>query len=264
MKTSIKFLPTEKINLSTKNKMWNIYEKYYSYNREYFMERIAKNTHFAFFYEGQSLVGFTGLRINKLKINGKKTLLLYFGQAVIENKFRGKNLLRKMSVKIGQKYFWDLLFSDGYCWCDTISFKSYIFFAKSMAEFYPTYKTETPLKEEHVIFSIGETFYPDSFCPMTGTVKKENNYVSDPTAKITRRHLSSPDIKFYALSNPGHEKGNGLITIVPMSFNNLVHLTKSSLRKKWRRGKLFKLNLGAIIPDWNFQIKWQELAMRIF
>ncbi|MEO1260495.1 MAG: hypothetical protein AAFZ15_16990 [Bacteroidota bacterium] len=263
MKTSIKFLPINKINNSLKNNMWDIYKKYYSYSETYFKQRITKNTHFAFFYEGKQLVGFTGLRINKIKVANKKTLLLYFGQAVIETKYRSKNLLARMSIIIGRKYFWDLLFSDGYCWCDTISFKSYLFFAKSMAEFYPTYREETPIKEELVIFNIGETFYPDSFSPMSGTVKKEKNYVNDPAAIITKRHLSSPDINFYATANPGYAQGHGLITIVPMSIKNLMHLVRKSIKKQILRKKR-KLALRSALPfKWNYRVKLQELVLRI-
>ena len=248
MKTTIKFLSSKTISEPVKNEMWNIYQKYYSYSRDYFMQRIPQNTHFAFFYDQEKMIGFTGLRINKIKTNGKKTLLLYFGQAVIETKYRGQNILRRMSIKIGIKYFWDLIFSSGYCWCDTVSFKSYLFFAKSMAEFYPTYKRGTPIQEEHVIYSIGETFYPESFCAFTGTVIKENNFVTDPSAKITQRHLASPDIRFYAMANPGHAKGDGLITIVPMSIKNLFHLAKRMLHRKKRNRKQKYLPPAKLAP----------------
>lgn len=238
MKTTIKFLKTGKITTELKEEMWSIYEKYYSYEKDYFFHRMMNNTHFAFFYHGTNLVGFTGLRINKIKVEGRRTLLIYFGQAVIESAYRNKNFLKRLSTLIGFKYFWQLLFAKGYCWCDTISFKSYLFFAKSMAEFYPSYKKNTPLQEEQVIYSIGETFYPDSFCALTGTVVKEQNYVTDISARITERHLKSPDIHFYALANPGYADGHGLITIVPMSLKNLTFI----LKRLWKQRKRKKIN----------------------
>ena len=151
MKTNIMFRSTEDICNNTQEAMWDIYEKYYSYSKDYFLNRIAKNTHFAFFYEGNKLVGFTGLRINRLNVNGKKTFTIYFGQAAIEKEYRGKNLLRRMSVQIGWKYLWDVLFTNSYCWSDAISYKSYLFYAKSFAEFYPTHKATTPENEKNVI-----------------------------------------------------------------------------------------------------------------
>ena len=59
MKTKIKFRTVRKINESTKENMWDIYKKYYSYNQEYFMQ-------------GEKLTGLTGLRINKIKMDGWK------------------------------------------------------------------------------------------------------------------------------------------------------------------------------------------------
>lgn len=264
MKTKIKFQTVGKISESTKENMWAIYKKYYSYSKAYFMQRIPNNTHFAFFNEGENMVGFTGLRINKIKVDGRKKLLLYFGQAVIEKGYRGKNFLRRMSILIGIKYLKDLIITDGYCWSDTISYKSYLFYAKSMKEYYPTYKTETPIKEEKVIYKIGETFYPDSFNPFSGTVRKEKNYVTDTSAHITNRHLSSPDIKFYATANPGHAKGHGLITIVPMSLGNLMHIMIKSITKKMKRNKLLPNNLRFLVPLRNYKTTLKELVMQLF
>jgi hypothetical protein len=233
MKVKIFFKAVDQIEESLIQEMWALYQKFYCYSEEYFRERIpTRNTHFAFFYDGDSLVGFTGLRINRIKPNGKRVLLLYFGQAAIEPAYRGKNLLRRMSIKIGMKYILDLIFSNGYCWMDAVSFKSYLFFAKSMAEFYPSRHEPTPPQEREVICQIGNTYYKDAFNPALGTVEKEVNFVTDPSAVITERHLSSPDIRFYASVNPGYAQGHGLITVVPMSFKNLFHVVRTVIKRQ--------------------------------
>lgn len=231
MKIKIFFKPVQKISESTTEEMWSLYKKYYSYSETYFRERIhARNTHFAFFYRGEQLVGFTGLRINRLRVQGRKVLLLYFGQAVMEKAYRGKNLFRRMSIKVGWQYLKDILFSEGYCWCDAVSFKSYMFFAKGMADMYPSYKAETPPVEQEIINHIGQTFYPETFCPNTGIVRKEENFVTDPTAQVKEEYLQEPNIQFYAKANPGYSKGDGLLTICPMSLKNLFHLIWHMLR----------------------------------
>jgi hypothetical protein len=243
MKIKIFLKPVSAISTATINEMWKLYDRYYEYDEAYFRERIhSRNTHFAFFYKGKQLVGFTGLRINRLRLEGRKVLLMYFGQAVMEKAHRGKNLLRRMSIKIGFKYLWDLIFSEGYCWCDAVSFKSYMFFAKGFTEMYPNYKVNTPAKEQEIIRQIGTIYYPDQFCPETGTVRKEQNFVIDPSAQISTEDLKVPHIKFYAEANPGHERGDGLITITSMSFKNLFYLISHMLKRiKLFRSGLFHL-----------------------
>ena len=42
-----------------KDKMWEVYQPYYSYTKEYFMDRVAKNNYYSFYKNGSQVGTFT-------------------------------------------------------------------------------------------------------------------------------------------------------------------------------------------------------------
>lgn len=220
MRTKV-LITTNDFSQSTKEEMWRIYHGYYNYEKDYFMQRIAKNNYYAFYIHDGELVGFTGLKINHKKIGGRKVFLIYFGQTVITNGFRGKSLIPITGFKLFLK-FWDkFIFSEMYFWADTLCYKPYLVFAKTLDEYYPSYKTPNSKRIKQVIDFIGETHYPDSYDSSTGTVVKNINLVRDPSSVIREADLQDPDIRFYEQANPHYNIGRGLITLGPGNRKNL-------------------------------------------
>ncbi len=205
----------------TKEQMWEIYKKYYTYTKESFMDRISGNNFYAFYTKGDRLVGFTGLRIDRFKFEGRRKLLVYYGQTVVDQGFRGKALTQRTGVKLCIKYFKDILFSDVYMWCDALTYRAYLVFAKTLEEYYPTYKEPTPGHIKRMMTYIGEQRYGENFQPESGTVEKPIDYVKDPSVKIRPAKLRDADINFYAHANPGYQQGNGLLTLAPMNRTNV-------------------------------------------
>ncbi|MFT4667362.1 MAG: hypothetical protein ACI8YQ_004291 [Polaribacter sp.] len=230
MKISINITDNQ-FSAATKEEMWNIYKKYYNYSKSSFMERVANNNHFSLYTNQGKIVGFTGLRINKVQSDKKSKLLIYFGQTVIDKQFRGKALLPITGAKLCMKYFWDLLRSDVYFWCDALNYKPYLVFAKTLADFYPTRKRNMPKAIKNLIDFIGNQHYKESYCPETGTVLKPVNLVSDLSVRVYENDRKDVDIQFYMKGNPGYIDGHGLITLAPVNFSNFNLLLKRFINK---------------------------------
>ena len=230
MKVSIKITGNQ-FSASTKEEMWNIYKKYYNYSKNSFMERVAMNNYFALYTNQGKIVGFTGLRINKVQSDKKRKLMIYFGQTVIDKQFRGKALLPITGAKLCMKYFWDLLSSEVYFWCDALSYKPYLVFAKTLADFYPTRKRNMPKSIKNLIDVIGNQHYQDSYCPESGTVLKPVHLVSDLSVCVYEKDKQDADIQFYMKANPRYTEGHGLITLAPVNFSNFNLLLKRFINK---------------------------------
>lgn len=252
MKTKIIF-SSNKISTETKEEMWQIYRKFYAYKKDYFMNRIEKNTDFVFYCQNNQILGFTGLKINRIKVEGKKRLLIYFGQTILSKEIRGKSLFPLTGVKLITKYFKEIIFNKAYFWADSLSYKSYLIFAKTLNECYPSRKFETPSDINDLVQFIGGTHYKDSFCAKTGTVLKPVNYVTDPSAFLSYKDLKDPDIKFFVEANSKYKEGHGLITIGPINQKNVLRLLKryfsktldlSSFKKKILFPVLRQINLS--------------------
>jgi hypothetical protein len=224
-------ITTNELNEATKEEMWQVYHQYYHYSREYFMQRIHRNNYFSFYRVDGRIVGFTGLRINRTEVYDKECLLIYFGQTIISKHHRGNALIPRTAVKLFLKYWKDLVRGRIYVWADALTYKAYLVFAKTLKEFYPTYKSAMPVHVKALINFVGDEYYGETFCLNTGTVRKDTVFVNDPTTLINARQEKDKDVLFYAQSNPNYIKGHGLITLAPMTGKNYLYLILKCIRK---------------------------------
>ncbi len=135
-------------NLSqdTKEQMWQVYKRYYHYTKSDFMERVAKNNYYSFYTVGKKIVGFTGLRINRSKVYGQSQFLVYFGQTVVHEDYRGQSLIPVTGAKLCMKFWKEILYSKVYFWADALTHKAYLGFAYTVKAMYPSRKHEMFVK----------------------------------------------------------------------------------------------------------------------
>lgn len=216
---------------TVKEEMWQLYQPYYHYSRAYFMQRIHKNDYYSFYKVDGKLVGFTGLRVSRTKIEGEKQLLIYFGQTVIHSDYRGKSLIPVTGLKLCMKFWRELLQRKLYFWADALTYKAYLVFAKSVDEMYPSIRYPMKSLVKNLIDFIGHTYYQGTYSIQTGTVQKDTVWVNDSTTQIPLKYQADRDIKFYQQANPLYMEGHGLITVAPMTRKNIWLLLYRSIRK---------------------------------
>lgn len=216
---------------ATKEEMWTVYSKYYDYSKDYFMQRINKNNYFSLYTFDSKIVGFTGLRIDRPRIKGKRHLLIYFGQTIIDKAYRGKSLIPTTGAKLCLRYFPEILTTKTYFWADCLTYKAYLVFAKTLEQYYPSYKEPLSSNAKAIIDFIGQKHYVDSYCSKTGTVRKETMVVHDTTTQIPMKYRQDPDILFYTQANPLFMEGHGVITLGPVNLTNFGILMKRLLQK---------------------------------
>ena len=223
------------LDAETKARMWAIYRQYYQYSEASFMARIATNTHYAFYWAGDQLVGFTGLRLDRLQGQDRPRLLIYFGQTVVEAAYRGRSLLHATGTRLVWRCLPFLLRGGRlYWWCDALTYRSYLAFAKSLKTFFPSRHQATPPAIQELFDYLGQAHYAGTYCPQRGTVAKPARYVSDRSVALRPADLADPDIAFYAQANPLHGEGHGLLTLAPVTGANLLRLTQRLLRRAFK------------------------------
>ncbi|MEO1261080.1 MAG: hypothetical protein AAFZ15_19925 [Bacteroidota bacterium] len=232
-------ITTNELSTAIKEEMWELYRHYYFYDKAYFMQRTKSNTHFSFYRANGRLIGFTGLRINRTNVNGKRQFLVYFGQTVVHHDFRGKSLIPVTGAKLCMKFWKDLLCSNVYFWADALTYKAYLVFAKTVDVMYPSCKAAMPAQVKAIVDHLGKLHYPDAYCPATGTVYKEKMLVNDTNTQIPAKYQLDKDIRFYVHANPNFCKGHGLLTITPMNGSNVRQLLERYGQKMlgWKKVK---------------------------
>ena len=224
-------ITTNELSEATKEEMWQVYQKYYHYKRTYFMNRINQNNYFSFYLEDGKIVGFTGLRINRTSVGRREYLLIYFGQTIIDQAYRGNALIPRTAVQLCLKYWRDILLGRVYVWADALTYKAYLVFAKTVRDYYPTYRKQTPRHVEKLIQFVGEEYYGNNFCPLTGTVHKSSIVVNDQSTLRPPANTIDRDIRYYKLANINNDKGYGLITLAPIHTTNYLMIIIKCIQK---------------------------------
>lgn len=229
-KIVVDIVPTP-LSTETREAMWALYHRFYHYDKVQFMQRINTNNYYSFYTTAGRVVGFTGLRINRTSLEGKKQFLIYFGQTVIDPAFRGQALIPRTAVKLCLKFWRSLLVSDLYFWADALTYKAYLVFAKTVPVMYPSWKCPTPVHIKSIIDHLGSIHYKANYCEASGTVIKESILVNDTTTHIPTKYRQDADIRFFTEANPRYVDGHGLLTITQMTRKNILALVYKCVKK---------------------------------
>lgn len=229
--TQVTLIPAREITPAQRQRMWTVYQPYYHYTQNQFMERFDRNTHYALYHQGNRLVGFTGLRIETVALAGRPNLLIYFGQTVVEAETRGQGLITRTGLLLFRKYWKNILSGRAYFWADSLTYRAYLVFAKNLEEYYPS-RRPMPDGVEVLRNHIGQQYYGERFCPQTGTIKKDTYLLQDPSVQICTNKLQDPEIRFFQEANPLYTEGHGLLTLAPIHFRNLWTMVKKVLGKR--------------------------------
>ena len=220
----IQICTNDELTPASVQQMWNIYSPYYHYSEESFRARIRKNTHYALYFQKGKVVGFTGLRIQKINIDRKRFLTVYFGQTVVTDAARGKGLINRTGLKIARLFWRSLLTRRVVFWADALTYRAYLVFAKNLVDCYPATGQQLTSEMQRLRDYLGRSNYGKRYCKETGTVAKDSFLVRDPQMLIKPEKLQDKDIAFFAESNPTYLQGSGLLTLGPATFRNLWHM----------------------------------------
>ncbi len=102
-------ITTSELDATTKDAMWALYQPFYYYSKGSFMKRFERHTHYALYYRNDRLVGFTGLRIEKIATESIPSMTIYFGQTIVAPGARGRGLIVRTGLVLLQQYWKDLL-----------------------------------------------------------------------------------------------------------------------------------------------------------
>jgi hypothetical protein len=244
-RVSIRFHPTKSLDQNSLIEIWNIYSLHHNVDYQEFFFRTKTQFTFIALYQSQckaSIVGFTGLRIDPITLQcGSRILTIYFGQTYVLDDYRGRQLLPWTGTLFLLKSRLKHPLLPMYIWYDAISYKSYMILARHVKEFFPRRGVSTPTIVRQIIDQMGIRHYPGQYDQTTGRVIKPSNRLKKHVARLSPKDLKDPDIEYYVRRNPGHEKGDGLICVLPGNLTNMVHFASKaflqSFLKKLKRDK---------------------------
>jgi len=172
--------------------------------------------------DSHAICGFSTQMILDFAVDGARMHALFSGDTIVERRCWGQSLLAqawgRLAIELIDRYpagslYWFLI-SKGY--------KTYRYLPLFFREYYPRRATATPPWAKAIIDALGSHKYPHAYDPTAGIVRAEATAcrLRRDVAALTGGRLRDPEIGFFIDSNPGHEFGDELCCIAPLTRAN--------------------------------------------
>ena len=167
--------------------------------------------------------GFTTLKIYDFEVDKFNIKVVYSGDTIVEKSYTwelelhrcwGKFVFDLVSMQPDYRFYW-LLISKGH--------KTYKFLPIYFKTFYPCYHKETPQKKKKIMDMFGNLKFHKDYDPHAGLIYNGGNkdFLKKGQLLIPKEPKSNPHINFFLNKNPEFFKGNELMCITRLSWDNL-------------------------------------------
>ena len=207
--------------------MFLLMKKYYENMKKdkFLMDLYDKNDVFLIF-ESDELKGFSTIKKMELNIeNGKdsekKRIAGFFsGDTIIEKGFSWGIEFQKNGVKT----YWFLI-SKG--------IKTYMYLPTYFKNFCPKLGYTESEMEKKIKDIYAEKIYGSRYCKESGIVKNDgtNDFLRENVVVLSEKQLKNKNIQFFLEKNPNYQKGDELVCLAEISFDNLTNLGKRVLKE---------------------------------
>lgn len=221
--------------------MWQIYQQYYACERRFFVSRLPNHNAFALFLCDNRLVGFTGIKRLKTRLeNGKKALLLGLAITAINRDFRNQGLIEKTVVTLYCRERLKHPFLPIYNWSTAASYKPYLMFANNLKEYYPNATNIQSSFYQHLEKVIFDNYFQG--CEIdNGVVYQQGFRITDNSVLLcTYRNTSNAAFVFYKQRYEGSRplkrmEVKCICTIAPTNLKNLCYWLGRFTQKQFKK-----------------------------
>lgn len=195
------------------------------------------------------LVGLVSLDVYRVDWEGRTCVIFFTSSVVIDAPYRGRNLV----LRTGLMAYWREKrrrpWERAFWFFDTFSYKSYLILPRNLAEFWPRRDRATPPDVARFIDFLARDRYGSAWSSAAGVVAASGHRrLRAQTAPIDDAQRRDPDVEFFASANPGHQRGNMLVCLVPLSLSKLGHAVLRALLKPLARRRTTRTGSDGSAP----------------
>ncbi len=231
MRVTLSVRPPAALDGADWDAIWLLSARYVDTSREYLESRLREHSEIAIFRTPASVVGIAAIDIDATTFNGARSLIIFTSCVVIDEKYRGRALLQRAGMLTYWRTRLRYPLARIYWMFDTFSYRSYLLLARHFTEFWPRHDRPTPAPVAAFIDHLGRERYGEKWMPDRGVVRRsEQKKLRPHTAAITPRMLADPNVRFFTDANPGHDEGDMLVCLCPLTMSNWANAMLASAR----------------------------------
>ena len=232
---SIRTVDPTALSDDTVDAIWRLYRAHHQTSRQRLVERLHERLgRIHLFYVGPRLVGFLGMREEVLTLPERgRICAFYMGLGFLRREYRNLHFVQRAVVGQLVRFRLRHPLMPVYFWTDALSYKPYLLIARNLSTFHPSRHRPAGPDLARLQELLGRRHYGDNF--RHGTVHKRARLLRRGTADVLPADLRDPDVAFYAQQNPGHDRGDGLLVVLPGSLANVLSWLTRRIRRSRAR-----------------------------
>lgn len=183
---------------------------------------------------GGELVGYCAAHLFDRVLQGHRCGVFRV-EAGILGPYRGRHSTFLFGIRQALLYRLRHPFKRLFLFCTPVHPSSYCLLAGRFDEVYPAPDRPIPPRVEALMQALAESF--DERPEASGDAGLcQAGWITRDSEQERRRWEQSeaPEVRFYLTRNPGYPRGVGLITLVPLSWHNLLRTAWRAARRSWR------------------------------
>lgn len=168
-----------------------------------------------------SLCGFSTQTLMSVEVEGRPVRALFSGDTIVAPAYRGRNPLAGLWGRLALSMI-DQEWGELYWFLISKGYKTYRFLPVFFDEYYPHVDRATPPGKRRVIDALADARYPAAYDRAGGVIRADADScrLREGVARITRRRLLDPHVRFFVSRNPGHAGGDELCCLAPLTREN--------------------------------------------
>ena len=176
--------------------------------------------------EQRRVQGFSTQMLLRAQLDGEPVTALFSGDTIVHREAWAQHPL----TRIWGRFALSLIdrFPEGslYWFLITKGYKTYRFLPVFFHRFYPHYLQPTPQREAAILERLALSKFSEDYDHPSGLIRHRpgQSYRLKPDlGSITPQRRQDPHVAFFERSNPGHQLGEELCCLAPLTRHNFTH-----------------------------------------
>lgn len=176
--------------------------------------------------EKRQAVGYHSVHLFEKKSGGGRIMAIFRAEAGLLRNYRRKHSTLSLAITEFCPYRFLHPLRKMYYLGTLVHPSSYHLIFRHVKEMYPTYRHETPSEIIRSMCEIAKDLgIGDPVCQDNPLIVQVGWSVRNNIDDLEYwHHCDKPDVNYFMKMNPGYGKGEGLLTLVPITYNNLIWL----------------------------------------
>ena len=232
----IQILPVAVLTVKEWDEIWKLTQVYVETNRTFYEAKLRAFPEVALARTRSGvLVGIAAIDVYRADFRSETSTIIFTSSVVIDEPYRRHNVIQRIGLRFYLRARLNHAFRPIYWFFDTFSYKSYGLLPRNFVEYWPRYDRPTPERQAALIDHLAQNLYGAAWRPGQGIVERSGQKKLKPaTAVVDAKLLADPHVRFFVTANPGHQEGDMLVCLCPLTLKNWLYAANRAIRRRFR------------------------------